>query len=252
MESLEPIDWLRNEYARRREKNPQYSLRAFALSLKIKSGPLSELLNRKRPLSAKVAKQFAERLALSPQETDRFLASLQSEMSVDDLHYQQLTSDSFFVISDWYHYSLLSLLETKGFRSNVKWIAARLGISQPEATAAIERMTRLGMLRSVRGRLEATGNFAFGAPGTTPSSALRKFHRQVLERTTRRLDDVPLELRDISSITLAIDTRKLAEAKLAIKKFRYEMAKLLETGSRTEVYHLNVQLVPVTGAGRNS
>lgn len=250
---LEPIDLLRAEYARRREKNPQYSLRAFARSLKMKSGPLSEILNRKRKLSPKLGARLVDRLGLSPQEAERFLGRLRpggAQLVTDEVQrYQQLSADTFFVISDWYHYSLLSLMETKGFQSDPKWIAARLGISVMEANAAIERMLRIGLLQKVRGRLSATGNFAFASQRGIPSSALRKFHRQVLERALRQLDEAPLELRDVSSITLAIDVRRIAEASQAIKKFRYEMAELLEQGSRTEVYHLNIQLVPVSGTG---
>jgi hypothetical protein len=47
-------------------------------------------------------------------------------------------------------------------------------------------------------------------------------------------------------MTMAIDPRKLPLAKTLIREFRFRLAELLETGNRTEVYNLNVQLVPVT------
>jgi hypothetical protein len=60
-----------------------------------------------------------------------------------------------------------------------------------------------------------------------------------------------LESRDVTSITLAVDPGKLRLASEAIKRFRRELAGLLETGQRTEVYHLNIQLIPITQGGGN-
>ncbi|MGZ3740999.1 MAG: DUF4423 domain-containing protein, partial [Bdellovibrionota bacterium] len=60
------------------------------------------------------------------------------------------------------------------------------------------------------------------------------------------IEAVPTEERDITSMTMAIDPRRLPLAKTLIRKFRFRLADLLETGDRTEVYNLNVQLVPVT------
>ena len=51
--------------------------------------------------------------------------------------YVQLTLDHFSVISEWYHFAILSLAETQDFKSYPAWIAGRLGISQKDAKAAV-------------------------------------------------------------------------------------------------------------------
>ena len=54
--------------------------------------------------------------------------------------------DTFAVISDWYHYAILSLLEVTDARLDPRWISKRLGINRLEARLAIERLKRLSLI----------------------------------------------------------------------------------------------------------
>ena len=47
--------------------------------------------------------------------------------------YQQLQMDTFRVISDWYHFGILELTYLKSFKSDPRWIAKALGITEIEA-----------------------------------------------------------------------------------------------------------------------
>ena len=60
------------------------------------------------------------------------------------------------------------------------------------------------------------------------------------------LEYSPVEERDVSSVTMAIDVQRIPLAKEAIRAFRRRLMRLLEAGSPDEVYNLNIQLVPVT------
>ena len=56
-----------------------------------------------------------------------------------------------------------------------------------------------------------------------------------------------MERRDQTSMTMAIDTKLLPQAKEKIKKFRRDMDRLLQSSdTKDEVYHLSVSLYPVT------
>ncbi len=61
-----------------------------------------------------------------------------------------------------------------------------------------------------------------------------------------KLDDVPVEFRDFSSMTIAVDPEKLPEAKAVIREFRQKMASLLRDGNKTEVFQFALQLYPLT------
>ncbi len=78
------------------------------------------------------------------------------------------------------------------------------------------------------------------------SAALQLSHKQNLELAALALDEVAIEHRDITSITMAIDAKKLPLAKAMIKNFRRQLSEFLESGNKNEVYNLNVQLFPLT------
>lgn len=74
-------EFLITTFNERKEKNPRYSLRAFARSLGVSSGQLSEILSGKRPLSHKLARRISIALALTTEESQKliFLVSQQSQ-----------------------------------------------------------------------------------------------------------------------------------------------------------------------------
>lgn len=253
----DPIDWLRAEYQTRRRSNSAYSLRAFARFLKVSSGSLSEILSRKRAISSKQAQKIAGQLALTPDETEIFLRVCGSTRNVGTkthgtgkslaaAKFRELERDEFALVSEWYHFAILSLMETKTFRSDPAWIARRLAISSTEVRSALERLDRLKYIKLTEaGYVLATG------PLTTttdvPSAALRRLHKQSLTHVIDSMDAVDVRDRDVTSMTIAVNKEKFAIAKELIRNFRRNLSDFLETGERDEVYHLNIQLMPVSG-----
>lgn len=250
------VDLLRQEYSARQSRNAQYSLRAFARDLKIAPGPLSEILQDKRSLTRRLAIQFANLLFLSAEERQRFIELTSPERlskrvapKKKKLNYQSLSEHNFHLISDWHHYALLSLMEIEGFKSDPKWMALRLGIPTSQVRTALIRLKRLGMARLEKGKWNVTGE-QFESSDNVPSAALRKFHSQTLTETINTIYKVPVGERDITSVTLAIDPKKLELARKKIRIFRKKLSELLHDGTKTEVYRLNVQLVPITRKGK--
>lgn len=223
-------EWLLGEFKRRKGKNAAYSLRSFSRAVQVSPGRLSEYLSGKRALSGKMALKIAARLGVQPQKNENF-AVLEDEV--------------FAAISDWQHYAILSLMETKDFRADEKWIAKRLGISPLEVRETLERLLRLGLAKSEKGKLSPT-NENLATTDDVANAALRRSHQQSLEQAIDALESVDVELRDFSSITMAIDSSRLPLAKKAIRDFRRRLMRLLEAGVADEVYNLNIQLVPVT------
>ena len=112
-------------------------------------------------------------------------------------------------------------------------------------SAIMRPVARLGLIDQKAGKLRKTNKDLRTTDGIS-SAALRKSHKESILQAAETLDNVPVDERDITSMTMAIDPAKLPLAKKLIRDFRYRLADLLECGARTEVYNLNVQLVPVS------
>ncbi|QLY26339.1 TIGR02147 family protein [Bdellovibrio sp. KM01] len=238
------VEIIKTELLRRKRDNKSYSLRAFADFLEISPGRLSELLSGKRPLSKKMKVKIADRLGLS--EMNQLLEAPAKNLTFSDRSdYHFLSNDAFAVLADWYHFAILSLADTCDFQADPKWIAKRLGISVLEAMEALSRLRKVGAIK-LNGRKLIKTNKSVRAGNGLDSQALRISHRQSIEQAMISLNETPLDLRDITSITMAIDLKKLPMAKKIIQEFRHKMADVMETGNQTEVYNLNIQLVPVS------
>jgi len=157
--------------------------------------------------------------------------------------------DTFAIISEWQYYAILELLKIQGFQSKPAWIAARLGVTPSEANIAIERLIRVELLeKDKKGNLkDRTSGFTTDLQDGLTSEAHRRFQQQALKKAIEAVSNVPLGLRDNTSITMAINTKDLPVARAQIKSFRRELCQTLEsTKTYDEVYQLTVSLVPLT------
>lgn len=160
--------------------------------------------------------------------------------------FSTLSLDTFSVISDWYHFAILDLTLVKGFKSDPAWIARKLGLKKFEAIGAIERMKRLGLLVEDAGKLKKGQAFYSNYSEGVTSAALKEYQRQVIRKAMEAIDSCPQDRKDITSMTIAANSKKLKQAKEKIKSFRRELCEFLETGEKDSVLHLAVQLYPVT------
>lgn len=245
---------LQEEFNRRKRINDRYSLRMLARKLDLPPGRVSELLSGKRKMTQKTAEKIANRLGYDPDQRKQLFDALkysngnfELEESIEENDFKPLDSDSFYVIADWYHFAILSLMELDDFDSTEKWIADRLGISIVQVKSALQRLQRLGLIAT-----NHDGKWVQQQENTTTthdleSVALKMSHKQSLEQAIDAIDNISVDLRDITSMTMAIDLERLPKAKLLIKNFRRQLCAFLEgTPQKNEVYNLNIQLIPVT------
>jgi hypothetical protein len=68
----------------------------------------------------------------------------------DDSRFELVEDDRFKLISDWYHFAILSLADVRGSRWQKQWLAARLGISRTEAAEAMLRLKRFTVIAEIQ------------------------------------------------------------------------------------------------------
>jgi uncharacterized protein (TIGR02147 family) len=248
---------LMREYETRSSVNASYSLRAFARDLSIAPSRLSEVLNRKSGLSRKAAEKIADILGLSENEKEVFctlveisharssarknLAKSKLEKMQADPDFNNLQEDTFKVISDWYHLAIVELTYLKNFKSDISWIAKKLGITQIQAKAATERLKKLELLEEKNGKLQPKNDFN-ATTTDIPSEAVKKAHLQLIEKSGEALYTQSVSERDFSSVMVAIDKDKIEEAKKWIKDFRRNFCKkVVQDNNKDALYCLSVQ-----------
>lgn len=260
--------FLKSVLADRIARNGSYSLRAMAKQLGIVASHLSAIHNGAKNLSNEAALKISRKLELSSAETDYFCTLVQYENAKEpDLknafferlqamnpkrEVKDLSVDAFKMIADWYHIPILEMTNITGINLTAKEIAKRLGITELESQVALERLERLELLeRNAKGRYEKVhGNSVFKSD--IPNMALRRFHKQMLERAIDSLETQTPQERYVGSQTFPIDLAQLDEARSLIDEFRKKLVELFIRGKKkTHVYHLGVQLFRVTKENGN-
>lgn len=238
--------YLMSQYHLRKKKNARYSQRAFSKMLGINSGKLSQYFLGQRLISRTVGRNFAVKLDLDKEQTAYFLYLCDIDKSNRETPgVKTLRDDQLSLIVEWHHFAILSLVSTTDFRLDHKWIAERLGIPVSFVESSLKCLQRIGMIRIEDGKVLLTPG-----PLTTsedvPNEFLLLSHQETIRHVADHLPKVPVDKRDVSSVTLAIDQKKLPQAKKAIRAFRRKLAGLMARGSRDQVYTLNIQLFPFT------
>jgi len=239
-------EFLQSQFIARKKKNPRYSQGAFARALGVTSTRVAQYFSGKRLITKSAAIKIAANLNLDKKEKDHFLAlCIQAKSERKSPQLKIFREDQLAVTIEWFHLAIVQLMYTKDFKLDAQWIADRMGLTKANVEDSLERLQRVGLISIANGKVELNRGAYTTAP-EIPSEAIRKGHVNMLQHVAKTFADVPLEKRDISSLTVAIDSRNIAEAKKLIREFRFKLATLISEGTRDEVYALNIQLCPLT------
>lgn len=238
----------------RRQRNPRYSLRALARDLNMNPGRLSEILALKYAPGHEVSEKMAAALKLAhPDDTHVWdLIEEHNKLFRETCGAKVLTDTAQEIIVDFDHYSLMNFMGTEDYSADNDKTAQRLGITKQKVLEMLDRLSLFGLIKMTSaGHYQVTNN-RLTTTNDIPSDCLKEAHRRLIHHAAESLTQDPIDLRDISSITFALDPSCLPEAKEMIRDFRRRMAALFESGKKKEVYNLNIQLVPVTKSYKGS
>jgi uncharacterized protein (TIGR02147 family) len=247
------IHKLKEDLSNKQKTNPLYSQRSYAKFLGIHSATLNLILNGKRSLPAKNIKSIADKLTLNPKEKTLFVESLyKSKFKLDDIQLDKdddrfMVDESHFkVLSEWEHCATLTLFDLSDFIFSVQEISSRLNITPNRSEVVIFNLLASGLLvKSEDGNI-TRAHSSIRTTEDIKSHALRLGHIEVLDIGKNKLDEIEVELRDFSAMTIALSLNKVPEAKTIIREFRQKMSSLLKEGYKTDVYQMAIQFYPLT------
>jgi len=239
---------LKNEFEKRRKRNNQFSIRAYARWLGLSPAQVSQMINGKRNITIKCFQKISEKLNLTPFEQKKYLQEYNTYYKNPNTQINRnlLNEDQFKLISDWYHLSILSLTKIKNIKNDSRWIAQQLGITSLQVNEAISRLKRLGCLQ-VKPELKQIGE-PFQVSSKVPAAAIRKYHIQNLALASEKIETIDLNEREYQSMSFPLSPKKVQKIKLLIDTFLDDVLEIAqdENDINQEVYHINVQLFPVT------
>jgi len=241
-----------SEFNTRKAKNPAYSLRAYARYLGVQPSGLSDVVNGKRKISRRMSEKLAGKIALPQLERIAQSRTKQFARPKTTKNYILIESSMFEVISRWYYFAIITLCELENFNGTAEEVEQRLGIPKKTASAAIDRLLKLGFVIRVDGKLRPSKS-DLTTTNDIPSVAIQRSHQEHLELASSALSSSGVEERDFSFINIATDVTLLPEAKRMIKTFRRRLCAFLEDSPRkTSVVRLGVQIFPLTKGSRHA
>lgn len=244
---------LKEDLSLRQRQNSRYSLRAYARDIGVHPATLSQVLKEKRPLPLKDSTTVIARLNLGPKERTLFMESLLKgkcgldQIKIDDSDERFMLDESHHkVVAEWEHYAVMELYNLSEAECSVEYICRRFGISATRAEVVLHNLLTCGLLKLTEdGKIEKV-HTSVRTTEDVVSQALKDSHKEALKMGAEKLDEIEVALRDFSSLTVALDPKKLLEAKTVIREFRQKMAALLRDGDKTDVYQLAIQFYPLT------
>lgn len=183
-------DRLQREFEQRREKNPRYSLRAFATLLGADHSTLSQILRGQRRVPLARIRPWAKKLDLDPEEAIAYIAAEHLPDAVTTARNNQVrhwTAEAMAVLTERTHWEIFHACGMPDFQSDSRWIAGRIGATVDVVNVAFTRLLRLGLVEtSAEGRWMAT------AVPTIQTEA--KFRREALIRVRQKAAEAKVQL----------------------------------------------------------
>lgn len=244
---------LKNEFEKRFNKNTRYSLRAYAESLDLDSGTLSQILNGKRKLPKTHWMTVTKKLKLPKTERQNFLQSLWDEQGIDSkkIHFNKkigivLSSEDYFeILTDWEFAAALCLFDIKHFNFTVEAVANSLGLTPRRANEIYAKLFQYGLLKIVDQKIIRTDN-QFETTDDVLSKSLQIAHINELHLAILKLQTVDVLEREFLSMTFAGNSKDLKSMKTWIRNKKIEFERLFESPKANQIFQFSVQLFPLS------
>ena len=250
-EKTDYVDILNAYFKYRQSQNPSYSLRAFSRDIGIHHRTVSSILKRGRPLPYEFVAGVLKGISLTDEQQSVFyktvIADRQTKDPLNHEEFQVINPiESQKILEDENHYVFLALIQLKTFQSYLQWIANKMDLSIEKVEDIIERLIDYKLIaRSEDGQLVRTSN-RLVTEHHNKSDILQRSHQNILKNT---IDDIPVVShmsRHLSTQYLRLNTNQIEALRLLIEKFQDEVSEQIENEHATEVYRLNIQLMPMT------
>jgi len=264
---LKTSKFLKEILHKKKEKNPSFSLRAWALQLGLKShGGLQQILAGKRTVPKKYIPQIVKSFNLSHKETVYFETLVDFEKAKTpaekNIYYDRLNLlrprkknlkiieiENYKFFKNPLHSVIRTMIDRRDFKNCAEWIKKHLRIktSQKEIKDVIARLFSLGLVENTGAGLKKTHPRVQNKIDT-PCEAVQEYHKYMSLLAAEEVKKQSIDQREYNSFCLNIKEGQIQNAQKKIRSFIDEFISEFEAVKNTsqETYQLNIQLFSLT------
>jgi uncharacterized protein (TIGR02147 family) len=263
-EYLEYRTFLKDFYQYKKQENSFYSLRYMGGRVAVDPSHLLKIFQLQRHIGNGLIDTFIEHCELKGTDAEYFsnLVKFNKAKSDSDckIYYERLLSlrgagahklekKQYEFYTKWYYSAILTMLDFYRFSGDYDELASRLSppITSAQARKAIQLLKSLDLIsQSQEGFWELTHKIVTTGDHFR-SIAVKTFQEATIELALNSLHEQPIEKRNISTVTMTISEKKLAQMNEIIAQFRESLLKIARDETEADsVYQLNIQFFPLT------
>lgn len=195
-----------------------------------------------------LSKIISGKRRLGASSLQNLLKKLEIEFNDLDNSYDSLSIQESETLCNWQDFVILEQINVTGFKANKAKLSSAIGLSIEEIELSISKLKRLDLIEIKKSGLISEKTSGQTTNITSSTNHVKKnLQKQFLEKAISSIDFDSFEKRDMTTITIAIDSKKFAEARERIKKFRREMAEFLGNGkTKDQVFNMTIAFYPTS------
>ncbi len=263
MDYLDYHQYLRDYYEARKQDDQFMSYRFFGEKTGIDPGYLYKVLQGKLELARKSVPIVCKYIGLNEKEAEYFellvryskaKTPLETKVSFESLlalrtsRAKRINPTQYAFYQKWYHSAIHALLSVYPFQDDFKELANQLSpkISVAQARESVHLLKQIGLIRLAKNGCWEPVEMQVTTGEKWESIAIQENQKQSIQLSMDALDHCPKELRDISTLTVALSMRDLPEIRERIAQLRHAILNLDNENEPDTVFQINFQVIPVS------
>lgn len=240
--------------------NPKYSVRAFARDLHLSASAVNEIIKGERRVSVKFVEKLATKLEISVVEmskivdhgrdkiTKKNLDSIKKIVQVKRKNQssRKIEENQIEYISNWIHFAILSLIETKNFRSSPGRMAQRLGVELEQVQYALIRLQQLSLITVAKDGSISRCVSSIQTSEDVLSKALQLCHQNDMILAQQKMQQLKVDERDFTSFTFCGNPEKIKLGKQIIREAQEQLEQIMRDEEAQDVFRVCMYLFPLT------
>ncbi|NLB62621.1 MAG: TIGR02147 family protein [Fibrobacter sp.] len=255
--------WIRDSVEELKRHKPIVSWRYVAGKVGIDAGNLLRISQGKThlgtnfihpvadffKLTGRQRQYFEEMVYFGRAKTDKeTLDHFEKMQSIRGVPIKKLSTQGLDFYQNWYNNAVRSLVSITPIKDEYALLGRMCSppITAEQAEESVKMMADLGMLvRGKDGCWEVTELFV-STGQQSRAEVVREFQRQTLALANESAERHSAEFRDLSTVTMTLNSKEIPALRERIKEFRGELLRFSQEGVGDDsVMQLNIQLFPI-------